>query len=96
MNTEIMTKQVFLQMIDKGMKDNEVIIFSNRLEKIKVLSIKKKTYAKGYSVVYPKNIFKNEESINDLISSKLLGIIICDNKILNEKLQKQFKEVKKK
>lgn len=95
METEIMTKEVFLEFIDKLMNKNEVVIFTNRLENVKVLSQKKKNYAKSYSVVYPNDIFKNKDSIADLLNCRLTGIIICDNKFLNEKLQKQFKEIKK-
>ena len=36
MITEIMTKEVFLEFIDKLIGKNEVVIFTNRLENIKV------------------------------------------------------------
>lgn len=90
-----MTKKVFLKMISKGMNKKEVIILTSQLGDIKVLSQKKKPYAKGYSVTIPINIFKNQDSIHDLINCKLIGIVICDNKYLNEQLQKQFKEVQR-
>lgn len=96
MITEVMTKEVFLEMIEKSMDKKDVIIFTNRLETIKLLSIKKKNYAKSYSVIYPNDIFKNKDSIADLVKSHLIGIIICDNKFLNERLRKQFKEINKK
>lgn len=93
MITEIMTKEVFLEFIDELIGKNEVVIFTNRLENIKVLSQKKQNYAKSYSVVYPNDIFKNKDSIADLMNCRLTGLIICDNKFLNDKLQKQFKEI---
>lgn len=95
MITELMTKEIFLEFIDKLIGKNEVVIFTNRLENIKVLSQKKQSYAKGYSVVYPNDIFKNKDSIADLMNCRLTGMIICDNKFLNDNLQKQFKEIKK-
>jgi hypothetical protein len=94
MITEIMTKEVFLEFVDKLIGKNEVVIFTNRLENIKLLSQKKTNYAKSYSAVYPNDIFKNKDSIADLMNCRLTGMIICDNKFLNDRLQKQFKEIK--
>lgn len=95
MVTEIMTKEVFLEFIDGLVDKNEVVIFTNRLENIKVLSIKKKNYAKSYNLIYPNDLFNNKDSIADLLNCKLTGMIICNSKYLNENLQKQFKEIKK-
>jgi hypothetical protein len=94
MITEVMTKEMFLEFIDKLVDKNEVVIFTNKLENIKLLSEKKQNYAKVYSSVFPNDIFKSKDSVADLMNCKLTGIIICHNKYLNDKLQNQFKEIK--
>lgn len=95
METQIMTKEVFLELIGKLIKKDEVIILTNRLETIKILSHKKKNYAKSYTAVYPIDLFKEQDTIADLMNNKLLGVIICESKYLNERLEKQFKEIRK-
>ena len=81
-------------MMDKAIGKNEVVIVSTQLGTIKVLSKKKKNYAKEYSMIYPSNIFKSSDTISDLMQNKLFGAIICDSKYLNKNLQKQLKEIK--
>jgi hypothetical protein len=88
----VMSKKFFLEQMDKSIK-GEFIILSNQLGNIRGASKKK---MKSFEVGFTNDCFKKPESINDLLNSRLWGLIMMDKKFMTEETIKNIIESEKK
>jgi hypothetical protein len=94
--TTIFNKKNFIETFKQINKD-KVILFSNTPLKISGATKDRKgnwKTNKNISFQFQNEAFKNPDTITDLLHSSCFAVIICDKKILSDKIQKQMKESK--
>lgn len=95
MTTYTFDKKLFLETIDKWVKDDEFVIFSTTpCGSLRAAS--KKVKGKTISFGFSQDAFENPDTISDILNSKIGGLIICKKSVLSKTVQKEMDEYQKK
>ncbi len=92
--TNIFNKKDFIGMI-KQVNDNKIFLCSNTPLKISGATKDRKgkwKTNKSISFQFQNEVFKEPELIKDILQSACFSIILCDKKILSEKVKKMIKK----
>jgi len=79
------TKKQFIKEMSKLIQDDEHIIVSTDVEGS--VEVKKKRGVKQIPFVFAVDAFEKQDSIGDLLKSKLFSAVICSNSIVAEKFK---------
>jgi hypothetical protein len=91
--TYIFDKENFIDLLKNIINDDEIVIYSTSPEKVMSGACKK--HGKVISIGFNPKIFKNPETINDILHSKFGGLIIMDKKFLSDDVNEKLKENEK-
>lgn len=81
MPTHIYDKKRFLEFIEKGISDDEVIIFTNEINQIEY---KKKIGVKQANMLFSCDAFKLKDTVGDLAKNPTVGFCILKRKDVSE------------
>ena len=93
-NTNVHTKKEFLEMLDKSIGDDQVVMWTQNANTIE---LKKKLNEKRVTVGFAADAFESQDGVGDLMRLRgyLLGVVICDRTLLSEGAKNLVPETKK-
>lgn len=94
MTTYTFNKEMFLKNIENFVEKDEIVIFSSTPVG-RISGATKKCKGKTINMGFSEDVFKDKETISDILGSKVFGLIVCKKKILSERVQKEFEEFEK-
>jgi hypothetical protein len=93
MTTYTFDKKIFMEQMEKYVKDDEFIIFTNT--PCGSISASKKAKGKLVTMGFAGSVFAKPDTIADIVQSKLSAMIVCKKNVLSDEVRKEFEEVKK-
>lgn len=89
--TLVFDKKLFMEQMDKFVNDDEYVIFSN-IPQGSFNAASKKIPAKRIGLAFSASVFKTPDSIADVLSMKIGGLLVCKWDALSANMQRQIKE----
>lgn len=88
-NTTIQTKQDFLEMLDRSIKDEDVIVWT---QNISTIELKKKLNEKRVTFGFAADAFEHKDGVKDLCTKgSLLTVFYGSKELLSEGAKKLIK-----
>jgi len=84
-----------MEQMDEFIGDDEYIIFSTT-PCGNISAASKKTKGKTMTIGFSEDVFDKPETISDILSSKIAGMIVGKKEMLSKSLQEQIKEYEEK
>lgn len=91
MGNFVYNKKLFMDQIDKLLKDDDFIMISNTPVGTMSACSKKKNY-KTFSMAFGEDLFKSPGDIRDLIQSRLFSLVVCKKDVLSDRLKEDIKK----
>ena len=94
MTTYTFDRELLKKQIDNFVTDDKLVILSNTPHG-SFTAASKKIKAKRVGIAFAGSVFKNKDTISDVLDSAVFGMIIIDKKHLSDEIIKEFEEYEK-